>query len=108
MSGSGYAFSELHDRVCVVTGGSGAIGSALVWALAGYGVKTAIVGRNARKAEDLAARVRGETGSATLGVRADVTDQTALHAAKETINRELGPIDLLVNCAGGNAPGATT
>ena len=39
---------------------------------------------------------------------ADVLDKEALSRAKARINQEIGKVDILINCAGGNAPSATT
>src|SRR4029079_5009477 len=46
-------------------------------------------------------------GHASLGVRADVLDATALEAARHLIMARFRSIDVLVNCAGGNVAAAT-
>jgi NAD(P)-dependent dehydrogenase (short-subunit alcohol dehydrogenase family) len=104
----GYAFKELENKVCVVTGGSGVIGSVIVTTLAGFGMKTAVIGRNEEKARNCAEHVSKETGSASIGFGLDVCNKQDLLSAKAEINRNLGTVDVLINCAGGNAPGATT
>jgi NAD(P)-dependent dehydrogenase (short-subunit alcohol dehydrogenase family) len=50
----------------------------------------------------------GEAGHQALGVSADVTDKDSLEAAKARINDAFGPVDILINAAGGNHPKATT
>lgn len=102
-----YCIPELKDNVCVITGGAGIIGASLARGLASCGVKLAILGRS-QSAIDLANDLCREYGVQALGVRADVLDRTALEQAREAINRQLGPIDFLINGAGGNAPEATT
>jgi NAD(P)-dependent dehydrogenase (short-subunit alcohol dehydrogenase family) len=97
---------SLAGRVAVVTGGTGAIGSALATGLAEAGACVAVL---ARSADGVAHAAQGlETaGHASLGVRADVLDATALEAARDLIMARFGSIDVLVNCAGGNVAAAT-
>jgi len=92
--------------VAVVTGGSGGLGSALAETLAGAGARVAVLGRHLETAEAVAARIRGGGGEA-LAVTGDVTDGASLERAREEIHRALGPVDILVNGAGGNDPQAT-
>lgn len=47
-------------------------------------------------------------GAKAIGVAADVLDRASLERAAEQIGAAFGPVDVLVNAAGGNAPGATT
>ena len=46
------------------------------------------------------AGIAAATGARTLAVTADVTDQQQVAAAVSRVVDELGPVDLLVNCAG--------
>jgi NAD(P)-dependent dehydrogenase (short-subunit alcohol dehydrogenase family) len=101
-------FNDLKDRVCVVTGGGGILGSEIAMSLAGNGVKTAILDHNLRKAETTAKSIFKKTGIESIGVEADVLDRNTMINAKMIINRQLGPIYYLVNGAGGNSPKATT
>lgn len=102
-----YRIPELKDKVCVITGGAGIIGASLARGLASCGVKLAILGRS-QSAIDLAGDLQREFNIQAIGVRADVLDRAALEQAKQSINQQLGPIDFLINGAGGNAPEATT
>jgi len=102
------SFSDLHSKVCAITGGAGIIGTSLVEALSSAGVKVAVVDRDGDKARGLAQRMQRETGSPSFAVVADVLDKPSLERAREEITNALGPIDLLINCAGGNHPSATT
>jgi len=56
----------------------------------------------------VASGIQNETGTLSLGIKADVLDAGSLHKAKTGINSELGKIDFLINGAGGNSPKATT
>ncbi len=102
------AFSELKDRVCVVTGGAGVIGSAIVKGLAGAGMKSVILDINGELADKVSSRIKAETGAEVLGLQADVLSRESLEKARETIHGELGRIACLINGAGGNSPKATT
>jgi NAD(P)-dependent dehydrogenase (short-subunit alcohol dehydrogenase family) len=102
------SFDDLKDKVCVLTGGAGVIGTTLVRGLASAGVKTAIVDLNEEAAARLAAEVQKESGVTTMGIGASVLDKDSLMAAKKVINEKLGKINFLINGAGGNSPAATT
>ena len=102
------SFDDLNGKVCVITGGAGIIGISIVKALASVGTKVAILGRNEERTKSVAAELTQEFNAMIIGIKADVLDKTSLEKAKAEINKELGPIDLLINCAGGNSPKATT
>jgi NAD(P)-dependent dehydrogenase (short-subunit alcohol dehydrogenase family) len=91
----------LEDSVAVVTGGSGALGSAMAAGLAAAGARVAIMGRDPRRAEAAARQVGG------LALPANVLDRDELVAARERLLDEWGRVDALVNAAGGNVPDAT-
>ena len=102
------SFDDLKGRVCVITGGAGVIGIQMVKALASVGVKVAIADINKEVAEKVAAEVSAEFGATIIGVEANVLDKASLQKAKAEINEKLGPIEILINGAGGNSPAATT
>lgn len=99
-------FEDLKGRVCVITGGFGVLGMALTRGLLEAGVKTAVISRsldNPKKGEDLTK----EFGTQCLGISASSLDKVSLEQARDLIHSELGKIDILINCAGGNNPKAT-
>jgi NAD(P)-dependent dehydrogenase (short-subunit alcohol dehydrogenase family) len=102
------SFNDLSGKVCVITGGGGVIGSAMVKAMASVGVKVAIADLNKETAERVAAEISKEYNAEVIGVEANVLDKESLIKAKAVINEKLGDIDLLINGAGGNHPTATT
>ncbi len=102
------SFNDLHGKVCVITGGAGVIGSAMVKAMASVGVKIAIVDISSERAEQMATEISAEFGNEIIGVLGNVLDKESLIKAKQEINEKLGDIDLLINGAGGNHPTATT
>ena len=102
-----YSFDDLKGKNCVITGGFGIIGLALCRGLAEAGVNLAVISRKAGdspKAKELA----DEFGIKCIGISAGVTDKAALEKALERVHAELGKVDILINCAGGNAPEATS
>ena len=102
------SFNSLKDKICVITGGGGVIGSSLAIGLGSIGIKTAIFDINKEIAEKVADLVSSTTGTISLGVEANVLDKESLIRAKSFINQNLGKIDFLINGAGGNSPKATT
>jgi len=102
------SFKDLSGKVCVITGGAGVIGLALVRALASVNVKIAIADINKEIAEKVAAEVSAESGATIIGVEANVLDKASLEQARNVIHQKLGEIDMLINGAGGNNPSATT
>jgi NAD(P)-dependent dehydrogenase (short-subunit alcohol dehydrogenase family) len=99
---------NLTDKVAVITGGAGIICSTLAESLAAQGVKTAILDHNHEAAIGIAAGIKKKYGSSSIGVFGNVLDRISLETAKKEINSRFGPVDILVNGAGGNSPDATT
>jgi len=99
---------NLKGKVAVITGGAGIICSTMAKSLAAQGVKTVILDLNKDAAVAVASEIEKATGTSCLGVSASVLDKGSLEAAKKEIHTLLGPVDILVNGAGGNSPAATT
>src|SRR5262245_28822442 len=98
---------SLRGRTAFVMGGSGALGSAMAHGLSRAGARVAIGGRRVAACEQVAAAILADGGEA-LGVACDVLDRASLEAARRTVEVAFGPVEILVNAAGGNAAGATT
>jgi 3-oxoacyl-[acyl-carrier protein] reductase len=90
----------LQDRVALVTGASKGIGRAIAAELAAEGARVAISARSRERVEAAAA----ELGA--LGLVHDSADLDAAPALVATVERELGPIDVLVCNTGGPPAGA--
>lgn len=101
-------FNDLKNKVGVITGGAGVIGTALAHALGSAGVKTAILDIDLDKAMNNAEKLSSETGTKITGIQANVLDRESLEKAYNQVIKELGPVDFLINGAGGNTPEATT
>ena len=102
------SFSHLKNKVCVLTGGGGVIGEALALAMGGVGIKVAILDLNREMAEKVAGKVIDSCDVQAIGIEGSVLERESLVSAKERIEKELGPVDFLINGAGGNSPKATT
>lgn len=101
------SITDLQGRVAVVTGGGGILCSTLSRAIAAAGAKVAIVDLQLDKAEKVAdAIVAG--GGAAKGYACNVLDKAALDELCARVEADLGPVDILVNGAGGNNPKGTT
>jgi NAD(P)-dependent dehydrogenase (short-subunit alcohol dehydrogenase family) len=96
---------DLTGRVAVVTGGTGILGGAMVDALIGVGAKVAVLGRRKERANEVVAKLRTNGGSA-MALTADVLNKESLETAKNKLLSHWGTIDILINAAGGNIPGA--
>jgi NAD(P)-dependent dehydrogenase (short-subunit alcohol dehydrogenase family) len=97
---------NIKDKVAVVTGGSGTLGGSISKYLAKNGVKVAVIGRT-RENVDLRMGKIKEAGGEGIGLVANVLSIDELKSARKKILGEWGRIDILVNTAGGNMPGAT-
>jgi NAD(P)-dependent dehydrogenase (short-subunit alcohol dehydrogenase family) len=91
---------DLGGQVAVVTGGGRGIGRAMAQELAKAGAAVAVVARSEEQLDETVALIEGEGGRA-IALPADVTDQQAVERAAAETERQLGPVDLLVNNAGG-------
>lgn len=101
-------FEDLKNRVCIITGGAGVLGTSMAEALCAAGVKTVIADLNPDAASGLAERLKKEHNIETMGLAANVTDKSSLYEARDVIIERFGKIDYLINAAGGNSPKATT
>lgn len=99
-------FFNIEDRVIVITGGYGVLGVAISTYLAQQGAKVVILGRNEAKGQALADSIKADGGEA-LFLKSDVMDRQALEQSREDVLQKYGKIDVLINAAGGNMPGAT-
>ncbi len=102
------SFKDLLDKVCVLTGGGGVLGSAIARGLASVGVVTVILDINEEAAEQVANEITSEFGVKSYGYKANVLDRNSLEEVRSQIIEEVGEVDLLINGAGGNSPLATT
>jgi 3-oxoacyl-[acyl-carrier protein] reductase len=91
---------RLKDQVALVTGGSRGIGRAIVKAFAADGAKVAFVYRGNREAAEALAHDVAQAGGKALALQADVANAEDVKKTVEQVEKELGPINILVNNAG--------
>ncbi len=95
---------DISNKVILITGGYGVLGSSIAEHLVNSGAKVVVLGRDETKAINFA-----ETLSKThaIGLKADVLNEGNLEEVKAQILEKWNAIDVLINAAGGNMPGAT-
>ena len=91
-------------RTILVTGGTGALGAAVVQRLLDEGHRVAVTWMVEPEADRLAESVKGDL----LPVRADVTDPASIDEALEQVRSQLGPVDGLVHLVGAWKGGTPT
>jgi len=101
-----YELFNVSDKVVVITGGTGVLGAAMVEYLAQHGAKIVVLARNKERGDKLIEKVRSKGGDAIFLVT-DVNNKEILEKNKKDILAKYKKIDVLINGAGGNMPGAT-
>jgi 3-oxoacyl-[acyl-carrier protein] reductase len=90
----------LKGRTAFVTGGTGAVGAAIVRCLANHGASVAFsFHKDEAKARELESELAGQ-GKRAKAWALVVLDGAAVAALAESVGRELGPVDILINNAG--------
>lgn len=97
----------LEGKTAVVTGGGGILCSNFAEILAACGANVAILDLKKENSDKVAEKIRNNGGKA-ISVAANVLDKESLSLAKDIVNSEFGPCDILINGAGGNNPKGTT
>jgi NAD(P)-dependent dehydrogenase (short-subunit alcohol dehydrogenase family) len=91
---------EVSGKVAVVTGGTSGIGRMAATALAQAGVRTYLTSRRADASERVAAELAQATGTAVIGIAADLSDEDECLRFADEIARRDPAVHLLVNNAG--------
>lgn len=97
---------ELSGKVAIVTGGGGVLGGSIAKSLVCAGVKVVVLDI---REENVNNRVDElvELGGEALGFVSNVLDVEEMKTTRDKIVDHWGRIDILINAAGGNMPGAT-
>src|SRR5450830_579268 len=91
---------DLDGKVVVITGGAAVLCAEFGRVLASCGAHVALLDLDRQAAEQHAAAIREQGGSA-IGLAANVLDKATLESAAQQVRDHFGPCDLLINGAGG-------
>lgn len=91
----------MNGKVVFITGSAQGLGLAYARHLAGLGAKVVVADLNEAGAQDAAAAITASGGTA-LAVEMDVTDEASVAAAFVQAVAEFGPVEVLINNAGGH------
>ncbi len=92
---------RMDGRTAIVTGGSLGLGKAMATEFAKSGAKVAIVARRAEVLEEAKAEILAAASGAQIGAYAcDMRDPAAIAAMHQSVVKDLGPVDIVVNNAG--------
>lgn len=97
---------DISGKVAVITGGSGVLGSNIAEGFLRAGAKVIIIGAHQDRVDAALARLK-EISDEVSGTVCNVLDMESLRSVKDSVLSKWGKIDILVNAAGGNIPGAT-
>ena len=93
-------YFDLKGQVAVVTGASTGLGVQMAKALASQGADIVCLARRQNLIDEVAEEISKEFGVKAMGVRCDITDSANVDEAVDTILKEFGRIDILINNAG--------
>jgi NAD(P)-dependent dehydrogenase (short-subunit alcohol dehydrogenase family) len=97
---------SIKDKVAVVTGAGGVLGGSISKSLAQAGAKIAVLDIRQENTDNAVYEIKASGGTAA-GFLCNVLDMNSLDETAYRIVEKWKTIDILVNCAGGNVPGAT-
>jgi len=97
---------DVKDKVVVLTGGSGVLGSRMARGFALAGAQPILLARNEKRLEKTIDELRPITDK-LASYKCDVLNEEQLTRTNEAILKRFGRIDILINAAGGNRPEGT-
>jgi len=101
-----YSKFNISGKVAVITGGTGVLGKSIALSFSKSGVKIAILGRSEAKIKIITDHINSIGGEA-IGFSCDVLSRGSIKIASKKVIKQFGRVDILLNAAGGNIPGAT-
>lgn len=96
---------SIKNKIAVITGGGGVLGSCVAEYLVKSGVKLALLTRNESKMQGQLKTLN--TYGKVIAIETDILSKGSLEKAKNKVIESYGRVDILLNIAGGNLPGAT-
>lgn len=97
---------DLNDKVAVITGGTGVLGSTAALSLASARVKIVLLTTKKNNAIQIENAIRNKGGE-LLVLEANVLSKASMEEVRDEVLDKFGRLDILLNVAGGNMPGAT-
>lgn len=97
---------DIKRKVAVVTGGGGVLGGSIARSLVEAGAKVAILDIREEQVNNRVKELE-ELGGEAAGFVSSVLNMEELEQARESLLEKWGKVDILINAAGGNMPGAT-
>ncbi|GIZ08787.1 SDR family oxidoreductase [Flavobacterium sp. UMI-01] len=97
---------DLTGKIALITGGGGVLGASMAHALAENGAIVGVLGRTIDKLNEVVNSIQNNGGQA-FALQTDVLNEDDLQKVKTHILNKYQKLDILINAAGGNMPGAT-
>jgi len=97
---------SIKDKVIAVTGAGGVLGGSISKSLAQAGAKIVVLDIRQENLDNQVHEIKS-TGGTVIGFCCNVLDTKSLEEVSKKIIEKWDRIDVLINCAGGNVPGAT-
>src|ERR1700761_8949702 len=94
----------LKGKTALVLGAGSGLGRAIALSLGGEGAQVAIAGRRMQTVQESIRLTQAAGSNKTLGLEWDLADLSQIDPQITRIEKELGPIDILVNNTGGPPP----
>jgi NADP-dependent 3-hydroxy acid dehydrogenase YdfG len=91
---------SLRNKVAVVTGASSGIGAAVARALNAGGARVALAARREEALLEIQSSLDSASGRKSVVAPTNVTDRDQARSLVARAEEELGPVEILVNCAG--------
>lgn len=91
----------LQGKTTVITGGGTGLGRSMALRLGALGAKVAVIGRRPEPLTDTAEAIR-DAGGIAAAVPCDIREPDAVQLALDRVEKELGPVNQLINNAAGN------
>jgi len=97
----------IEGKTALITGGGGILCSSMAQALAASGARVAVADLREEAAQTAVDTIL-QAGGQAIAVACNVLERASLDAANQAVEKAFGPVDILVNGAGGNHPKGTT
>ncbi|MCC8020341.1 MAG: SDR family oxidoreductase [Rikenellaceae bacterium] len=97
---------SISGKVAVITGAGGVLGSSIARSFASQGAKIAALDIRKENVDRVVAELK-EINPEVIGIEGNVLDIASLEQVRDQIVAKWGRVDILINVAGGNLPGAT-